>query len=54
MRQEERGNIERHIKTGGGDREKERAMEGMIMSGNICLSIRIWTPINNMLSQSTA
>lgn len=41
--------IERHkdIKGGG-------EMEGMIMSGNICLSIRIWTPINNILSQSTA
>lgn len=33
---------------------REREMEGMIMSGNVCLSIRIWTPINNMHSQSTA
>lgn len=35
-------------------RERKRAVEGMIMSGNVRLSIRIWTPINNMLSQSTA
>lgn len=36
------------------DMDGEREMERMIMSGNVCLSIRIWTPINNMLSQSAA
>lgn len=29
-------------------------MRGVIMSGNVRLSITIWTPINNMPSQSTA
>lgn len=43
--------MERHKDIEGG---RVREMEGMIMSGNICLSIRICTPINNMLSQSTA
>lgn len=43
------GGRERHKDTEGGGE-----MEGMIMSGNVRLSIRIWTPINNLPSQSTA
>lgn len=46
-----RGGIKAYKYTEGG-REKE--MEGMIMSGNVWLSIGICTPINNGLSQSTA
>lgn len=39
------GGTERHKDTEGGGE-----MEGMIMSGNVRLSIRIWTPINNLPS----
>lgn len=28
--------------------EREEGREGMMMSGNICLSIKIWTHINNI------